>query len=126
MRRWYDGGWQNLKKHFNALQNPVRALELSLIYVEGLVFSVLMFVIPLINLWLSFWLLVSSFVITMLYAIWAAWKIKRLSLILAPFPYMVLIYINAWLFLESFFKEVILNRKNLVWFKPERIRIEVT
>ncbi|MCP6756997.1 hypothetical protein NL533_35750, partial [Klebsiella pneumoniae] len=56
MRRWYDGGWQNLLKHYKIAQNPVRALELSLIYIEGLAFSILLFLVPILNWWLGLWL----------------------------------------------------------------------
>jgi len=126
MRRWYNGGWQNLKKHYRIINNPIRAMELSLIYVEGLVFSVLIFLVPVLNLWIGGWLIFASFTVTVFYAVWAAWKIKRPSLLLAPFPYTLLVFINAWLFLETFFIEIILNKRNLVWFKPERVNIKPT
>lgn len=123
MRRWYNGGWQNLKKHYRIINNPVRAMELSLIYIEGLVFSLLLFIIPILNLWLGVWMIAMSFVVTVLYSAWAAWKIKRPALLFSPIPYTLLIFINAYLFLETFTKEIILNKHNLVWFKPERTNI---
>jgi len=42
---------------------------------------------------------------------------------LVPIPYMVLLYVNAYIYLEQFVKEIILRRKNLIWFKPDRISI---
>ena len=123
MRRWYDGGWQNLMKHYKIVRNPVRALELSLIYAEGMVFSVLLFIVPVLNWWIGLRLLYTYFFASVLYAIFAAWKAKRPALLLAPIPYLLLIFVNAILFLESFVKQVILKRKNLVWFKPERIEM---
>jgi hypothetical protein len=31
--------------------------------------------------------------------------------------------VHAYLYLEQFVKEVVLRRKNLVWFQPERIQL---
>jgi cellulose synthase/poly-beta-1,6-N-acetylglucosamine synthase-like glycosyltransferase len=122
MRRWFGGGWQNLVKHYTLVPTrPVRAFELSLIYAEGIVFSILLFLIPLLNPWFGFWLLVGYFIVAFLFAIWAAWYEKRPALLIAPFPYMILIFVNAYVYLEQFVKEVILKRKNLVWFQPERV-----
>lgn len=124
MRRWYGGGWQNLVKHYKMIpERPLRALELSLIYSEGLIFSILLFVIPILNAWFGFWLLAGYFIVMFLFAAWAAWHERRASLLLVPFPYLFILFINAYVYLEQFFKEVILKRKNLIWFKPERLRI---
>jgi cellulose synthase/poly-beta-1,6-N-acetylglucosamine synthase-like glycosyltransferase len=125
MRRWFGGGWQNLVKHYRIIPgNPIRAFELSLIYSEGLIFSVLLFVIPVLNIWFGLWLLAGYFVVAFAFAAWAAWMEKRPMLLLAPFPYMVLVFINAYIYLEQFAKEVILKRKNLVWFHPERVEMK--
>jgi cellulose synthase/poly-beta-1,6-N-acetylglucosamine synthase-like glycosyltransferase len=125
MRRWFGGGWQNLVKHHKIIfSRPVRALELSLIYTEGVVFSILLFLIPVLNIWFGIWLLTGYLVVAFIFGLWAAWKEKRPALILAPFPYMILIYINAYIYLEQFVKEVILQRKDLFWFKPDRVTIK--
>ena len=50
MRRWYSGGWQNLKKHYTVISKPNNSLQLALTYFEGLVFSFAIFVFPLINI----------------------------------------------------------------------------
>jgi cellulose synthase/poly-beta-1,6-N-acetylglucosamine synthase-like glycosyltransferase len=122
MRRWFGGGWQNLLKHYNtAPSHPVQAFELSLLYSEGLIFSVLFFLIPLLNPWFGLWLLVSYLIVGMVFAIWAAIKDRRPALLLAPFPYIILIFINAYIYLEQFVIEIILKKKNLIWFKPERV-----
>lgn len=126
MRRWFGGGWQNLLKHYGIITTkPVRAFELSLIYAEGLIFSALIFLLPILNVWFGMWLFVGYFVVATLFALWAAWREKRPALVLAPFPYLILMFINAYIYLEQFIKEIILKRKNLVWFKPERMEIEV-
>ena len=124
MRRWFGGGWQNLLKHYTIIPTtPIRAFELSLIYSEGLVFSILLFLIPLLNLWLALWLWASYIGVAFAISIWAAWKERRPGLMLVPLPYMVLLYVNAYIYLEQFIKEIILRRKNLVWFKPDRVSI---
>lgn len=124
VRRWFGGGWQNLLKHKHIIHHPVRALELTLIYVEGVTFSVLLFIIPLLNPLFGMWLLLSYLVVSLLFASWGAFKTKRWTLILAPFPYMLLMYLNAFIFLERGVVEVLWKRKNLHWFKPERKRLE--
>lgn len=125
MRRWYDGGWQNLKKHYTVIDHPIRALELSLIYAEGFIFSVIILILPFLNWWIALIVNLATFAVTYIYAIWAAWRIKRPALLIAPFPYMFLMFVNAVLFLESFVKEIILHKHNLKWFKPDRVKIDI-
>lgn len=121
MRRWFGGGWQCLMKHHRlAFQQPKMALELSIMYTEGVVFSILLFLLPLLSLKFSLYFLVSYFVLAVAFALFASWKEKRVVLLLVPFPYVILMYINAYIFLEQMFKEVILRKKNLTWFQPHR------
>jgi len=125
MRRWYSGGWQNLLKHFDwqLLGDPRRALELSLIYIEGVVFSILLLVLPLINIFFTAKLLLAYLLVTTIQASYATIKEKRLDLLLVPVIYLPIMYLNAAVFLEQFFKEFVFRRRNLVWFHPERIAI---
>jgi hypothetical protein len=112
-------------KHFDlAFSGPIRAFELTLIHTEGIVFSLLVFILPIINLYFAFWLMLMYFGVTSMFGIWAAWKEKRPALALVAFPYMILFYINAYIYLEQFIKVVVLNRKNLIWFKPDRVGIK--
>lgn len=124
MRRWYGGGWQNLLKHHRIIQSPIKAFELSLIYVEGVTFSVLLFIIPLLNLWLGVRLLASYLVAALFFGVWAARKAKRWDLVVAPIPYMFLLYVNSYVFLEQFIVEALWKKKTLKWFKPERKHME--
>jgi cellulose synthase/poly-beta-1,6-N-acetylglucosamine synthase-like glycosyltransferase len=121
MRRWFGGGWQNLMKHLRTIKGPAKALELSLMYIEGLMFSILCFLIPLINIRIMLYLIVIYFLMIQTLAIYAALREKRLDILFTALPYMLLIFINAIIFLEQFFKEVILKKKNLSWFQPDRI-----
>jgi len=124
MRRWYGGGWQNLIKHSDIiLIHPIKTLELSLIYIEGFVFSLLFFLLPILNIYFFANILLLYFMTILVLSIIAAIKEKRSDILLVPFFYLLLIYINAWVFLEQFIKEVILRKKNLKWFTPDRIKM---
>jgi len=124
MRRWFGGGWQCLMKHFRlGAKQPKVALELSIMYAEGLVFSVLLFLLPILSLEFFKNFLLSYFALAIAFATFAAWKERRLELLLVPIPYTLLVVINAYVFLEQFVKEVVLRRKNLTWFKPERFAV---
>ncbi|MCA9361498.1 glycosyltransferase [Candidatus Kaiserbacteria bacterium] len=121
MRRWFGGGWQCLTKHKKlATEQPKAALELSIMYAEGLVFSVLLFILPFLSLSFFKNFVLSYFALAIVFAIFATWKEKRPELLLVPFPYTLLVVINAYIFLEQMVKEVFLRKKNLVWFQPER------
>ena len=124
MRRWYGGGWQSLKKHFGVIiSKPNRALEMSLIYIEGILFSLFIFILPLINLRLAILFTLGNIAFNMVFAVAAAIQEKRWDILYVPFIYPFMIYVNAFVFLEQGIKEVVLNKKNLVWFHPERINI---
>ncbi|HRH31155.1 MAG TPA: glycosyltransferase family 2 protein [Candidatus Paceibacterota bacterium] len=124
MRRWYGGGWQSLKKHFRVIiSSPNRALEMSLIYIEGILFSLFLFVLPLVNLRLAILFLLGNIAFNMIFAIAASMKEKRYDILYVPFIYPFMIYVNAFVFLEQGIREVVLNRKNLVWFHPKRVNI---
>lgn len=124
MRRWFGGGWQNLLKHLDVeTMHPVQTLELSLTYIEGLVFSILLLLIPLINLRMTLYFWVSYLFIAFLFSAYAAFMERRKDLLLAPVPYMFLMYVNAYIFVEQFIKEFVLRKNNLIWFKPERVQI---
>jgi peptidoglycan-N-acetylglucosamine deacetylase len=123
MRRWYGGGWQNLMKHLSIPRKPGMAFEMTLIYTEGIIFSTLFLVFPLINIRIALTFFLMYLIIAFFLATYTAHKEKRTDVLyILPF-YVFLKYINAWIYLEQFVKEVIFRRKNLVWFKPERVRI---
>lgn len=123
MRRWLGGGWQNLLKHKTLRMRPAQALEISLIYIEGVVFACLLFLVPLINIRFTFFMLVYYAIVAFLFALWAAVTEKRPDILLAPFTYLFLMYINSYIFLEQMIKVVLLKERNLVWFKPERAQL---
>ena len=123
MRRWYGGGWQNFIKHLSVPQRPGMALELSLIYGEGLVFSLLLFLLPFVNILFASLLLIPNLIIIFILSLFGATKENRWDFMLVLPQYLFLKYVNAYIYLEQFFKEVILKKKNMVWFKPERVSL---
>lgn len=121
MRRWIGGGWQCFAKHIAIPDKPGMALELSLMYLEGLIYSTVVFLMPIINLYMAFNLFFLYCVLVFFLCIYGSIKEKRIDfLFILPF-YVFLKYINAYIFIEQFFKEIVFRDKNLVWFKPERV-----
>lgn len=123
MRRWYAGGWQNFLKHFSVPTKPGMAFELAIIYGEGLVFSFLLFAMPILNLTLTFFFLKMYLYVLAAIIAFGIYKERRWDFIYIAPAYLFLKYVNAWTYLEQFVKEVILKKKNLVWFKPERVQL---
>jgi cellulose synthase/poly-beta-1,6-N-acetylglucosamine synthase-like glycosyltransferase len=126
MRRWYGGGWQNLLKHYSlALKEPRAALQLSLTYIESFAFVAFFFILPLVNFFVFMWLMVAYLLIMVTLGAYAAIRRKNISLLYYSPLGLVLRFLNVWIFIEQFVIEVILGRRNMVWFSPER-RIVVT
>lgn len=125
MRRWFCGGWQNLMKHLSVdfVSDPRRALELSLMYVEGIVFSLLLLFLPLVNLWFALQAAVVLMAIIFGQSLYATLKEKRSDILPVTLYYWVVLYVNAYVFLEQFVKEVLLKKRNRIWLQPERISI---
>lgn len=121
MRRWYSGGWQNLRKHsFRIINRPKNVLELSLIYIEGLVFSVLLFIGPLLNIHFLEYAILPYFIIVVGIATYAAVIERRIDLIIYSPMYFLLKFLNAGIFIYEFVNEIILRKNNGTWFIAER------
>jgi len=121
MRRWIGGGWQNLLKHWRVVaRRPGHALEIGFVYVEGTVFGLLFFTLPIINVYYFLTFFSGYFVVAAIIGLYGAIARKRYDLaIYAPlFPFMLVI--NSLVFLEQFVREVVFRRRTLSWFKPER------
>lgn len=123
MRRWYGGGWQNLIKHYNVFKRPAQTLELSLMYTEGLLFSTLAILVPLINIRFALIFMVPYLFVTFLLSIYAAFRERRTDMLLVPIPYLFFVHLNAYLFMEQFILEVVMHKRELTWFTPERTHI---
>jgi cellulose synthase/poly-beta-1,6-N-acetylglucosamine synthase-like glycosyltransferase len=123
MRRWYAGGWQNFIKHLSLPTRPGMALELSLIHGEGLAFSFVLFLLPILNLHVALVTMKFYIPVLVIMALFGVMKEKRWDFITILPAYFFLKYVNAWIYIEQFTKEVVFKKKNLVWFKPERVQI---
>jgi len=121
--RWYSGGWTCLKKNRKILKQPNNALILSLIYLEGLIMGLAFILSPLLlifglNYFLYFFIL--EFVLTTMSLSYGAIKYKQYNLFLY-IPHHYLLHIaDDVIFLFTFVKEIIFNKRNLTWQKPER------
>lgn len=121
IRRWYSGGWQNLLKHMDLPVNrPQTALELSLVYLEGLLFAGALYIMPFVSLRLYLTLFLVYFSTVTLFTLFAVWKGRRWDLLQAIVFMPFLIYIQAFIFLEQFITVMLLKRKNLIFVSPER------
>lgn len=119
LRRWYAGNWQNLRKHWKSVKNPIRILEYSILYIETFFTSFLIFIAPFFidDLETYFFILFASNIALGLYA---SIKRKRIDLLLySPF-YIFNIMLNCYVFIEQFVKEGLLGINNKVWFTPKR------
>jgi N-acetylglucosaminyltransferase len=121
MRRWYGGGWQNLLKHFGVLKtHPGHRIVLTVSYIEGLVFAALLYALPFLNLQVFGYLLLTHFIFSIVYAMAGALKSQRWDLLWYAPCYTLMLFVNAWVFLERFFVEIIQRQRHLTWFKPAR------
>lgn len=120
LRRWNAGNWQNLLKHLQIIHKPANALELSLIYGEGLVFPIILVLAIIFNI-KAFILFYFTYVsIISVFAIYGALRDQRLDILLVIPIHLFVSFINYTVYFEQFFQEVILRKKNLIWFQPER------
>ncbi len=120
MRRWYGGGWQNLLKHYDAFKRFGNALHLSLTYIEGLVFSILLFTLPFFKPMYVLYFLLAYTAFMFLVGIYASLVRRRLDVLVFSPALTLLFIINAWIFLEQFAVQVVFRRKNLKWHTPAR------
>jgi peptidoglycan-N-acetylglucosamine deacetylase len=120
IRRWASGGWQNVVKHRNIVKRPQNLLEMTIVQGEGLVFSILLFVTPILNPRLFLSICIPYLVLVYVFTLYAAMKDKREDLALYFPCYVFLMFINAYVFLEQFIAVVLLRQKNLVWNTVER------
>lgn len=123
MRRWYRGGWQNLRKHISVVSKPSAALELSLSYIEGIFLPFFFFVLVILNFKSAVIFLLIYFITSVLLAIYAAIDTRRFGLVLVAPAYFLIQLINVWIFIQEFFCEI--RQKNIqnIWLSPKRRKI---
>ena len=123
IRRWFGGGMQNLAKHFAIMNHPASALELSMIYIEGLVFAFVLFVLPFLNLVLFSYVILSYSLVYILVGLVGSIMRRRLDLLIYSPMCLFMLYVNSYVFLEQLVLELVLKKHNLVWFSPPRKKI---
>ncbi|MDD5083661.1 MAG: glycosyltransferase family 2 protein [Candidatus Moranbacteria bacterium] len=123
MRRWYGGGWQNIRKYYPIVfHRPAAAFELSCIFLDGVFYSMLLFIMPLANPKAFFtFILPMYFLNAFLFALYASIKGHRYELLLFFPAYVLIVFINAFIISTEFVKEIVLNRRDLVWQKVDRV-----
>ncbi len=121
MRRWYGGGWQNLKKHFPLIiSKPSASLILATTYLEGTVFNFALYFLFFINTRLFLELMLLYCIVGTCMGIYAAARKRRLDLLLVGPLIPLTTLLNAYILMEQLVIEVLLRRKNMTWFHPER------
>lgn len=123
MRRWYAGGWQCLTKHKNILKKPIAMFEIFLMYFDAPFFFLTLYVLPFVNFGLYLTQLKIYLLMCVLFGALASVLSKRWDLLLYSPTYIIVAYINSYIFAEQFIKEIVLRKKQLTWFHPERWQI---
>jgi biofilm PGA synthesis N-glycosyltransferase PgaC len=131
IRRWYVGSWQVIKKHRIPSRFTRIDLELALLSFEGLVYSLLVTLLPLILPFLAIFhskgmerIALSDLAMFSGLALYSAVKNRRLDIFLnVPFFYVVR-YLNACVFLESFCRVYLKHEVIAQWDKVKRYALE--
>lgn len=126
MRRWYGGGFQNLLKHFRAAKRPKIAIEMVLIYFEGLVSALMLFLLPFIRIEIFIFFYLLNSVPVFFFAICAAISRKRFDLLMICPLHPIIGVINSYVFLEQFVKEVLLKKKTMTWLEVKRVDVKAS
>lgn len=121
MRRWYRGGWQNLRKHALGMLNlPLNALELALVYGESLFFVLLLIITPFVNIQLFVYLLLAQLLFVLGLGVMASYVSRRFDLLFYAPLYAALLLLNNLIYVQEFFNEILMNRTNLAWLRAGR------
>ncbi|MBI2029862.1 glycosyltransferase [Candidatus Gottesmanbacteria bacterium] len=120
LRRWHGGNWQNLVKHYDVLNRPSNALQLSLTYLEGVTFPLLLALALILNFKVFIYFSLTYLVTVSIFALIGALRDKRWDLLLFIIPYFFASFVNYAIFIEQFIHEAVLLKGNLKWFKAKR------
>jgi len=120
LRRWAGWWWQNLRKHVPNVNKLPFIFEIAILYLEWIIYSIIIFILPFINLRLYLVLLLLFFIYSISLGIYGAITRKRIDLFFYSFFLIIPTTINSYIFLSEFYKQIIRNQKILIWFKPQR------
>jgi hypothetical protein len=121
MRRWYAGGWQNLRKHLPIIfKSPAAAWCLAMGYLEGFFFPILLLIALISDMYLFMWSVGVYTLINITSGAYAAICRKDIRLFFYSPLSTPIKFIQSYLYIEQFFKEIVLRKREVVWFSPER------
>jgi cellulose synthase/poly-beta-1,6-N-acetylglucosamine synthase-like glycosyltransferase len=123
--RWYSGAWQVMRLRALPVGRQRIDLEFGLVAGEGLLYSALTLMLPVFALaapeLVARWLLLDQSVV-FAGAVVCAVRLRRPDVLLWSPTFIVLRTINAFLWLRTFWTEVVRRRTLRVWFTPQRYR----
>ena len=130
MFRWSRGNWQAYRKH--RLYRLRRGIdrECSLLFVEGLISSVLYPVVMLalvlamlIDVRLGY-IALANMALVSAFALVASNAERRIDIFLASPLYPLIRFYDSWLFVRSFWNIIIRREATTTWFSPTRYKQE--
>lgn len=121
--RWYSGTWQVMRLRRLPRGGQRVDLEVGLLVGESLAFSLLVMLLPLLA-WLWPQAVLRCLVIDQLVAaslaIVTAVRLRRLDVVLWCPTFIVIRVINCFVWVRTFWTEVVRGRSLEVWFTPQR------
>ena len=125
MKRWYGGGWQNIRKYwFIIFKNPSAGFVLASIFIDWVIYSALTLLTPILSPWLFItYVLPLYFIGAFLFAVYAGISSRRYSLIFYFPHYVFIVFINAYIIGYEFLCEIILKKQDLFWKRADRVSI---
>lgn len=123
--RWYSGAWQVMRLHRLPAGRQRIDMEFGLVAGEGLLYSVIMLGMPLVALaqpgLVLRWLLLDQLVVFGT-ALLCAIKLGRPDVFFWAPTFIVLRCVNCFVWVRTFWAEIVRRNKLNVWFTPQRYR----
>jgi cellulose synthase/poly-beta-1,6-N-acetylglucosamine synthase-like glycosyltransferase len=121
--RWYSGAWQVMRLHRLPLGRQRIDLEFGFVAGEGLLYSMFVLLMPLLaiarpHLALR-WLLLDQLVVVAT-ALLCALKMRRPDVLFWSPAFVVLRFINCFLWVRTFWTEIVRRHTRAGWFTPQR------
>jgi cellulose synthase/poly-beta-1,6-N-acetylglucosamine synthase-like glycosyltransferase len=121
--RWYSGTWQVLRLHRLPLGRQRVDAEVALLSGEGLVYSVLTMLMPILALFwpgvILRWFLVDQLVVLGSALVWA-WHLRRADVLIWSPTYVFFRVLNAVLLVKTFWLEMVRRQTLTSWFSVDR------
>ena len=123
MKRWYGGGWQNIRKYWSImLTNPSAGFVLASVFIDGVIYSAITIFMPILNPGFFFtFLLPAYFIGAFLFAVYASIKSARYDLLFYFPHYVLIIFVNAYIIGYEFIREIVLQKWDLLWKRADRV-----